>query len=124
MSLNIDKGDLSESFLYFLDNNNSGTNTNTKTDASYCQNNSSVFHDSNYSWCKACNILLCSHCTMNHLLNNQKDHKENKIFLSKEVLDYGYNCQYSKLEHLKKDCEDIFNKNNKYLFLKTNTILK
>ena len=118
MSLNIDKGDLSESFLYFLDNNNSGTNTNTKTNTSYCQNNSNVFHDSKYSWCKVCNILLCSRCTMNHLLKNQKDHKVNKIFLDKELLDYEYDSQYKKLEYLRKYCEDISNKNNKFLFEK------
>lgn len=121
MTINIDEGDLSESFLHFLD----CRNTNNKT---FCEEKTNIYHDSSYLWCKVCNKILCSHCSMAHLLNNQIDHSVNKIFLNKEHLDCELRNEFSKLEVLQKLSDDFFSKNNQLFIEKhiksLNEILK
>ena len=58
--------DLSESFLHFLDDEQFNKSRQT-----YCSEiNSNAFHDSGYRWCKVCNKIFCTRCSLVHLLNN------------------------------------------------------
>lgn len=95
--------DLSESFLHFLDDN-----SYNKNNQSYCEEKTNIYHDSTYIWCKVCDKILCLHCSMNHLLNNQIDHSSNRIFLRKEHLDCEYNNDFGKLESLKKIIDNFY----------------
>lgn len=108
MAFNPNIRDLSESFLHFLDDNNS-----KKYPPTLCQSNSNIYHDSDYTWCKVCNKIFCGRCSMSHLLNNQIDHSNSRDFLKKEYLDIEYNNDVEKLEVLQKYTEDFFTRKNK-----------
>ena len=97
----------SEPFLNFL---NTGLNKPIKT---YCENNNSKFHDSNYIWCRICDKIFCTQCSMNHLLNNQIDHKvEQKIFLTKEHFDIELKTDFDMANKLRDKIIDFFNNKN------------
>jgi hypothetical protein len=97
----------SEPFLNFL---NTGLNKPIKT---YCENNNSKFHDSNYIWCRICDKIFCTQCSMNHLLNNQINHKvEQKIFLTKEHFDIEFKTDFDMANKLRDKIIDFFNNKN------------
>lgn len=98
--------DLSESFLHFLDDEQFNKSRQT-----YCSEiNSNAFHDSGYRWCKVCNKIFCTRCSLVHLLNNQITHTPiDKVFLSKEHLDVEFNRDFDKLNELNQDIELFFN---------------
>ena len=97
----------SEPFLNFL---NTGLNNPIKT---YCENNISKFHDSNYIWCRICDKIFCTQCSMNHLLNNQINHKvEQKIFLTKEHFDIEFKTDFDMANKLRDKIIDFFNNKN------------
>ena len=100
--------DLSESFLHFLDDNN--FNKNRKT---FCDEKTDLYHDSNYIWCKVCDKIYCTRCSLNHLINNQIDHNpSDKIFLRKEHFDVEFTRDCEKLSEIKKNIEELFCQNN------------
>lgn len=102
--------DLSESFLHFLDDEKFNKNRDT-----YCEEKSAnAYHDSSYRWCKSCNKLYCTRCSLVHLLNNQITHTPiDKVFLSKEHLDVEYMRDSNKLNELKQSIDNYFNNNKK-----------
>ena len=108
----------SEPFLNFL---NTGLNKPIKT---YCENNNSKFHDSNYIWCRICDKIFCTQCSMNHLLNNQIDHKvEQKIFLTKEHFDIELKTDFDMANKLRDKIIDFFsNKNSDLSYDKINSL--
>ena len=100
----------SEPFLNFL---NTGLSKPTKT---YCENKNSKFHDSNYIWCRVCDKIFCTQCSMNHLLNNQINHKvEQKIFLTKEHFDIELKTDLDMVNKLRDKIIDFFNNKNSEL---------
>ena len=97
----------SEPFLNFL---NTGLSKPNKT---YCENKNSKFHDSNYIWCRVCDKIFCTQCSMNHLLNNQINHKvEQKIFLTKEHFDIELKTDFDMVNKLRDKIIDFFNNKN------------
>ena len=104
--------DLSESFLHFLDDEK--FNKGRKT---YCNEKSSnAYHDSSYRWCKSCDKIFCTRCSLIHLLNNQISHTPiEKVFLSKEHLDVELGRDSNKLNDLKKNIDNFFSNNKKGL---------
>ena len=100
----------SEPFLNFL---NTGLNKQTKT---YCENINSKFHDSNYIWCRVCDKIFCTQCSMNHLLNNQINHKvDQKIFLTKEHFDIELKTDFDMANKLRDKIIDFLNNQNSEL---------
>lgn len=111
MSLNTQNNDLSESFLLFIEDKNLNPNTH-----SLCEEKINTFHDFGYSWCKVCNKIYCSRCSLNHLINNQIDHSPiNKVFFKKEHFDFEFARESEKLNDLKKNIEILFDKSNNNL---------
>ena len=105
---NTQLADLSESFLHFLDDDNFNQNRET-----FCDEKSNLYHDSNYIWCKVCNKVFCTRCSLNHLINNQIDHNPaDKIFLRKEHFDYEFIRDREKLNEIKKNIEEYFSQNH------------
>jgi len=110
--------DLSESFLHFLEDEKFNQSRQT-----FCSiNSSNTYHDSSYRWCKICNKIFCTRCSLVHLLDNQITHIPiDKVFLSKEHLDVEFNKDYGKLEELKQNIEVFFTENknsqNNYNFV-------
>ena len=108
MSINSNITDLSESFLHFLDDDNFNKNRQT-----FCEERANTYHDSSYIWCKVCNKIFCTRCSLNHLINNQLDHTPtDKVFLRKEHFDVEFSRDYEKLNEIKKSIDDFFNNNN------------
>lgn len=97
--------DLSESFLHFLDDEKFNKSRQT-----YCSEiNSKAFHDSGYRWCKICNKIFCTRCSLVHLLDNQITHTPiDKVFLSKEHLDVEFSREVDKMKELEQDIELYF----------------
>ena len=86
----------SESFLNYL---NTGLNQGDKT---YCEEKSNKYHDSSYIWCKVCDKIFCTQCSMNHLINNQINHcPTEKVFLRKEHFDVEFVRDFEKLKELR-----------------------
>ena len=109
MSINNHISDLSESFLHFLDDDNFNKNRQT-----FCEEKSNSYHDSSYIWCKVCNKIYCTRCSLNHLINNQIDHTpSDKVFLRKEHFDVEFNRECDRLNEIKKNIDELFNNNNK-----------
>ena len=108
MTSNNQLADLSESFLHFLDDENYSKNSQT-----FCDEKSNSYHDSSYIWCKVCNKVYCTRCSLNHLINNQIDHNpSDKVFLRKEHFDVEFTRDCEKLNEVKKNIEEFFSKNN------------
>ncbi len=100
--------DLSESFLHFLDDDNYNKNKQT-----FCEEKSNSYHDSSYIWCKICNQIFCTRCSLNHLINNQVGHcPSDKVFLRKEHFDVEFNRDNEKINEIKRTIDEIFNKSN------------
>jgi len=108
----------SESFLNYL---NTGTNSSKST---YCEEKNNKYHDSSYIWCRVCDKIFCTQCSMNHLINNQINHcPTEKIFLRKEHFDVEYSRDYEKLKELKNRIFIFFSKKNSENYLsKINTL--
>ena len=93
-SLNNNQQLFSESFLNYL---NIG-NINKQT---YCEEKSNKYHDSSYIWCRICDKIFCTQCSMNHLIANQITHNpSDRIFLRKEHFDVEFNRDLEKLKEL------------------------
>ena len=108
MSLNNHIEDLSESFLHFLEDENFSNNTQT-----FCEEKSNSYHDSSYIWCKVCDKIFCTRCSLNHLINNQIDHiPSDKIFLRKEHFDVEFYRESDKLKEIKRNIDEFFNNNS------------
>jgi len=108
----------SEPFLNFL---NTGLSKPTKT---YCENKNSKFHDSNYIWCRVCDKIFCTQCSMNHLIANQITHNpSDRIFLRKEHFDVEFNRDFEKLQELKNKINNFFAKKNSELTINKITLL-
>ena len=100
-------GDLSESFLHFLDDDNYSKGTQT-----YCEEKTNTYHDTSYIWCKVCNKIYCTRCSLNHLIKNQIDHTpSDKAFLRKEHLDVEFHRECKKINEIQKNIDEFFNKN-------------
>ena len=107
--LNNHIGDLSESFLHFLDDDNYSKESQT-----YCEEKSNTYHDTSYIWCKVCNKIFCTRCSLNHLIQNQINHiPSDKSFLRKEHLDVEFHRDCKKINEIQKYIDEYFNKNNK-----------
>ena len=105
--LNNHIGDLSESFLHFLDDDNFSKDSQT-----YCEEKSNTYHDTSYIWCKVCNKIFCTRCSLNHLIKNQIDHTpSDKAFLRKEHLDVEFYRDCKKINEIQKYIDEFFNKN-------------
>lgn len=99
---------LTESFLHFLEDENFEQNIQT-----YCEEKTNTYHDSSYIWCKVCNKIFCTRCSLSHLINNQIDHSPtDKVFLRKEHFDVEFNRECEKMKEIKQNIDEIFNKNN------------
>lgn len=93
----------SEPFLNYL---NTGINNAPKT---YCEDNTSKYHDSRYVWCRLCDKIFCDQCSMNHLINNQINHcPSENVFLRKEHLDIEFNRDFEKANLLRKKIIYLF----------------
>ena len=100
--------DLSESFLHFLDDDNYDRNNPT-----FCQEQSNLYHDSSYIWCKVCNKIFCTRCSLNHLINNQVGHcPSDKVFLRKEHFDVEFSRDKEKIIEIRRSMDEFLNKNN------------
>lgn len=117
-SLNNNQQLFSESFLNYL---NIG-NINKQT---YCEEKSNKYHDSSYIWCRICDKIFCTQCSMNHLIANQITHNpSDRIFLRKEHFDVEFNRDLEKLKELSNKIINFFSKknseitNNKIIILK------
>lgn len=100
-------GDLSESFLHFLDDDNYSKNSQT-----YCQEKTNTYHDTSYIWCKVCDQIFCTRCSLNHLIKNQIDHTpSDKAFLRKEHLDVEFHRDCKKMNEIQKNIDEYFSKN-------------
>lgn len=100
----------SESFLSYL---NTESNIKSKT---FCQENTNKYHDSSYIWCKVCDKIFCTQCSMNHLINNQINHcPTEKVFLRKEHFDVEFSRDFDKLKELKNKIGIYFSKKNSEL---------
>lgn len=101
--------DLSESFLHFLDDDSFNKNRQT-----FCEEKIDTYHDSSYIWCKVCNKIFCTRCSLNHLINNQIDHTpSDKVFLRKEHFDVEFSRDCEKINEIKRNIEEFFSKSNK-----------
>ena len=102
----VDKN-LAESFLHFLEDDNYSINSQT-----YCQEKSNTYHDTSYIWCKVCDKIYCTRCSLNHLIKNQIDHTPSeKAFLRKEHLDVEFQRDCKKINEIQKYIDEFFNKN-------------
>ena len=100
-------GDLSESFLHFLDDDNYSKDSQT-----YCEEKSNTYHDTSYIWCKVCDKIYCTRCSLNHLIQNQFNHTpSDKAFLRKEHLDVEFHRDCKKINEIQKHIEELLNKN-------------
>ena len=105
--LNNHIGDLSESFLHFLADDNYSKDSKT-----YCEEKSNTYHDTSYIWCKVCNKIYCTRCSLNHLIKNQFNHTPSeKAFLRKEHLDVEFHIDCQKINDIQKDIDEFFTKN-------------
>ena len=109
MSEQNDTCDTDNTFLHFYQDRNYNRNQPT-----YCQDPTSIYHDTRYVWCYTCDKIFCSECSYKHLLDNQLDHNKNIKFSSKEVLDNQFRVDFKRLndlgEKIKSDYES--NKNS------------
>ena len=95
----------SESFLSYL---STGINKNEKT---YCEDKGNKYHDSSYIWCRTCDKIFCTQCSMNHLINNQINHCPiEQVFLRKEHFDVEFTRDFEKLKELRDKIISFFNK--------------
>ena len=102
----VDKN-LAESFLHFLEDDNYSNNSQT-----YCQEKSNTYHDTSYIWCKVCDKIYCTRCSLNHLIKNQIDHTpSDKAFLRKEHLDVEFHRDCKKINEIQKYIDEFFSKN-------------
>ena len=109
----------SESFLNYL---NSGENLNRPT---YCEEKTKSYHDSSYIWCRVCDKIFCTKCSMNHLINNQLNHYPiEKIFLKKELFDLEFSRDYKKIKDLRDKMVLFFKEKNGGLSLSSINSLK
>ena len=101
--------ELSESFLHFLEDDTYNTNNPT-----FCEEKSNLYHDSSYVWCKYCNKIFCTRCSLNHLISDQTHHNPiDKTFLRKEHFDVEFNRDHQKINEIKRNMEECFNQNKK-----------
>ena len=108
----------SESFLNYL---NIG-NINRQT---YCEEKSNKYHDSSYIWCRICDKIFCTQCSMNHLIANQITHNPSeKVFLRKEHFDVEFNRDFEKLKELNNKIINFFSKKNSELTINKINSLK
>ena len=99
---------LTESFLHFLDDANFEQNNQT-----YCEEKTNTYHDSSYIWCKVCDKIFCTRCSLNHLIQNQIDHSPtDKVFLRKEHFDVEFSRECEKMKEISQNIDEIFNKKN------------
>ena len=117
-SLNNNQQLFSESFLNYL-------NIGNITKQTYCEEKSNKYHDSSYIWCRICDKIFCTQCSMNHLIANQITHNpSDRIFLRKEHFDVEFNRDLEKLKELSNKIINFFSKknseitNNKIIILK------
>ena len=97
----------SESFLDFSEDDNYSINSQT-----YCQEKSNTYHDTSYIWCKVCDKIYCTRCSLNHLVKNQIDHTPSeKAFLRKEHLDVEFQRDCKKINEIQKYIDEFFNEN-------------
>ena len=109
---NNNKGDLSESFLHFL-----GDYNYSKDSQTFCEEKSNTYHDTSYIWCKECNKIYCTRCSLNHLIQNQINHTpSDKAFLRKEHLDVEFQRDCEKINKIQKNIDELFNKNKNDMF--------
>ena len=109
----------SESFLNYL---NVGTNLNKPT---FCEEKSNKYHDSSYIWCRICDKIFCTQCSMNHLIANQITHNPSeKVFLRKEHFDVEFKRDFEKLQELKNKINNFFAKKNSELTINKITLLR
>ena len=105
-SINNNQQLFSESFLNYL---NIG-NINKQT---FCEEKSNKYHDSSYIWCRICDKIFCTQCSMNHLIANQITHNPSeKVFLRKEHFDVEFNRDFGKLKELSNKISNFFSMKN------------
>ena len=117
-SINNNQQLFSESFLNYL---NIG-NINKQT---FCEEKSNKYHDSSYIWCRICDKIFCTQCSMNHLIANQITHNPSeRVFLRKEHFDVEFYRDFGKLKELSNKISNFFSIKNTEININKIKILK